>query len=48
MKKCVEINSSISKSMYEKIFSYLKPKAGLVSSIAFKLSFSFDEDIQID
>lgn len=34
--------------MYEKIFSYLKPKAGLVSSVSFKLSFSFDEDIQID
>lgn len=34
--------------MYEKVFNYLKPKLGFVSSISFKLNFSFDQDIQYD
>ena len=34
--------------MYEKIFLYLKPKMGFISSVSFKLNFSFDQYIEYD
>ena len=48
VKKCQEINGSISTGMYEKIFLYLKPKMGSISSVSFKVNFSFDQDIEYD
>lgn len=43
------INSAISKTMYEKIFLFIKPTTGFVSTIDFNLNFSLDKDnLQID
>lgn len=46
--KCQDVNSSISVGMYEKIFTFMKPVGDHVTSIAFKLCFSFDENTQIE